>query len=301
MSNGYTQISSKFYDQFESERKIIIENNKLYESHLERLNRNFCEINSSGNTMGDSLLNLIINGNYIKNDDIVKFSLWNYRCMKSHQKEMLVINLQTKIYPFDRYFHLLVNKYKIRAFDDYLIAYSDTSSFQELEKKFYKNGYFSEVEILKLKNLTTLAVLGHDDIENQILKFILNLYKHSSALFEKDTSPLVYLYTVILRNTLGQLESKNSIVKTLELFENNLKHNNGHDVIMYFDNEYFNSVIKPKIDPNIWMFSRLDRTGQKKSEIIQRILNDDSIWLNDKIMNNQYKKGNLFFLPTDKK
>jgi len=37
---GLTQISSKFYDQFESERKIIIENNLLYEAHLERLNRN---------------------------------------------------------------------------------------------------------------------------------------------------------------------------------------------------------------------------------------------------------------------
>ncbi len=106
---GYTQISSNFYDQFESERKIIIENNLLYKSHLERLNRNFCEINSSGNTKGDSLLNLIINGNYIKNDDIVKFSLWNYRCMNSHQKEMLDINLQTMIHPFDRYFNLLLS------------------------------------------------------------------------------------------------------------------------------------------------------------------------------------------------
>lgn len=280
---GYTQISSKFYDQFESERKIIIENNLLYKSHLERLNRNFCEINSSGNTMGDSLLNLIINGNYIKNDDILDFSLWNYRCMKLHQKEMLAVNLQTKIYPFDRYFHLLVNKYKIIAFDKYLYTFSDTTSFQELEKKFYKNGYFSDVEILKLKNLTTLAVLGHDDIENQLLKFILNLYKHSSALFEKDPSPLVNLYMVILPNTLGHLESKNSIVKTLELFENNLKHNNGHDVIMYFDDFYYIYVIEPKIDPNIWMFSRLDRMGQKKNEIIQRILNDKTIWLNSQI------------------
>jgi hypothetical protein len=221
--------------------------------------------------------------------------------MKSHQKKMLDVNLQTKIYPFDRYFHLLVNKYKIRAFDDYLISYSDTSSFQELEKKFYKNGYFSEVEMLKLKNLTTLAVLGNNDIENQILKFILNLYQHSSALFEKNPGPLVNLYGEILTEILGQLESKNSVIKTLALFENNLKHNNGHDLIIYFDDFYYSYVIKPKIDPNIWMFSRLDRTGQKKSEIIQRILNDDSIWLNDKIMNNQYKKGNLFFLPTDKK
>ena len=44
-----------------------------------------------------------------------------------------------------------------------------------------------------------------------------------------------------------------------------------------------------------------DRMRQKKNEIIQRILNDDSIWLDDQIMNNQYKKGELFFLPTDKK
>ncbi|MBK9736145.1 MAG: hypothetical protein IPO92_14780 [Saprospiraceae bacterium] len=233
--------------------------------------------------MGDSLLNLIINGDYIKNDDILDFSLWNYRCMKLHQKEMLDLNLQTKIYPFDRYFHLLVNKYKMRAFDEYLYAYSDTTSFQELETKFYKNGYFSDVETLKLKNLTTLAVLGNDDIEKQILKFILNLYQHSSALFEKDPGPLVNLYTVILPNTLGQLESKNSIVKTLELFENNLKSDSGHGLIMYFDNLYYRYVIKPKIDPNIWMGISSDRMGQKKNEIIQRILNDKTIWLNDQI------------------
>ncbi len=279
---GYTQISSKFYDQFESERKIIIENNLLYKSHLERLNRNFCEINSSGNTMGDSLLNHVINGNYIKNDDILDFSLWNYRCMNSHQKEMLNLRLQSKLYPFDRYFHLLVNKYKIRAFDKYLYAYSDTTSFRELEKIFYKNGYFSEVEILKLKNLTTLAVLGNDDIEKQILNFILNLYQHSSALFEKDPRPLINLYGVIMTETLGQLESKNSVVKTLDLFKNNLKNDNGH-ITIYFDSFYFNFVIKPKIDSNIWMFIRSDRMGQRKSEIIQRILNDDSIWLNDHI------------------
>jgi hypothetical protein len=277
---GLTQISNKFYDQFENERKIIIENNKLYEAHLERLNRNFCEINSSENIMGDSLLNLIFNGNCIKNDDILKFSLWNYRCMKSHQKNFIALMLQSRIYPFDRYFHLLVNKYKIRAFDDYLIAFNDTTSFQELEFKFYKDSYFSELEMLKLKNLTTLAVLGNIDIENQILKLILNLYQHSSALFEKNPGPLVNLYGEILTEVLGQLESKNSVVKTLKLFENNLKFDNG-SIIMYFDDFYYNSVIKPKIDPNIWIFSRLDRMGQKKNEIIQRILNDDSIWLND--------------------
>jgi len=31
------------------------------------------------------------------------------------------------------------------------------------------------------------------------------------------------------------------------------------------------------------MFSRLDRMGQKKNEIIQRILEDKTIWLNDQI------------------
>ena len=199
--------------------------------------------------------------------------------MKLHQKKVLAIRLQTRLYPFDKYFHKLVNKYKIRAFDDYLYAYSDTTSLQELEKKFYKNGYFSDVETLKLKNLTTLAVLGHDDIEKQILKLILNLYQHSSALFEKDPSPLVNLYMVILPNTLGQLESKNSIVKTLVLFENNIKFDSGHDLIMYFNYYYFNSVIKPKIDPNIWMGISSDRMGQKKNEIINRILNDKTVWI----------------------
>jgi len=129
-----------------------------------------------------------------------------------------------------------------------------------------------------LSVIPTLAVLGNDDIENQLLKFILNLYHHSSALFEKDPSPLVDLYMVILPKTLGQLESKNSIVKTLELFENNLNHDNGHGVIMHFDDLYYRYVIQPKIDPNIWMRIRSDRMGQKKNEIIQRILNDDSIW-----------------------
>lgn len=285
--NGWTQNLTDIYTKLKNDKFEIIENKTQYNKYFDLMCRYFCEINSENNLQGDSLLTIINHGGYITDESFISFAIRTYSCFNNDQKKFIRVQSQIKLKPFSMYFHDFICKYKITDFNEYLKVFGDTSHIDRIQSKFIQDGSFSKVDILILNNLSTRAVLGDKVIEEKIINFVLKLFRNADEFYannkyDKDNK-LSHLYNKILPATLGRLESRSSVIESLELFDNDLFSDTGHDVKYYYYKTYYNLVIIPKIEINE-LYSKsiyFPKSGKDIKEIIYLLLNNNDIWLHD--------------------
>ncbi|HHH54525.1 MAG TPA: hypothetical protein ENK91_12765 [Bacteroidetes bacterium] len=263
------------WDNIKKDIDTIEQNNECIEKYFNNLSSKFCLLNQSPNNFGDSIIILLVqHPKLFSKNFLFKFSVNNAYCLQDLQRETLKKLIESSIIPFERYFHELVCNYNINAFNDILYEFSNVDDLKKIKTDFLEDN-LSASDILILKNLATLSVLGDESIENALMDFIRDIFLESKELFDSKPRLMLSLYTKVLPSTIALFKSKSSVLNSLYLFENNLSISSG---LIYFDSLYYDLIIKPKIDPNVWIYIRPSRMKEKKIEIISKILHDDSIW-----------------------
>jgi len=277
------QDDKMIWDDIKRDAELVEYHKKFIEPHFNKVLMSFCSFKK--NQYRDSIItHLEQYPELYSKDHFLDFAYRNARCLQESQKETVKRNIQSMIRPFERNFHVLVCKYKISSFNEFLYRFANVEDLKQIRANFLNNG-ISSTDILLLKSLATLSVLGDKSIDSEILSFIHDIFLESKAIFDKKPQLMTTLYMKIIPSTIALFESKSSVINTLYLFENDLNVGSGHSAKIYFDNQYYSLIIKPKIDPNIWIYIRPKKMKEKRKEIIFKILNDDSIWL-DHMKNN---------------
>lgn len=271
-----TQTSLK---QVKEGLQIVGLYNGVIVSQVRSLATDFCELNEKDLKIGDSIVfHLIKNIDNISDREFIDFSYQIVRCVSHKQKMLLREQLAVRIRPFDTHFHKLVCLYEITSFNHLLLDFSSIRELNEIIENFEKKGLTTN-DLLILKNYATLAVLGDKSREEKLFRFVRDIFEISKTRFYDDPSLLTTIYTKILPSVIAMFESKSSVVNTLYMFDNEFQVDSGHGAVISFDIWYYNTIIRPKIDPNLWMYVDSRNINKVKDEVVSRIMNDDSIWL----------------------
>lgn len=274
---------------------LIIKTDELqeYQSkqhyHIElfrKITSSFCFLNHNNIEKTTKLLSLSLNTNSVipevnRNDFFIK----NYRCFDENQKREITGYLNTSLYPNAPRFHQLVSLYQLSSKSKYLTNKDlDLVFFRVrnyLKDMPYKNRINDEL-IRELKDVSTLVNLELGS-EDYLIEQVNKLYFDFEGIRGEEIERYIHMfYRDILPNTIGILNSKNAMRKTCFYLSENRK-----SIFEYYDDaapptlgmQYFLLCVAPKLSNSEIELLAWMNFDKNKEEIKQRILLDDSIWL----------------------
>ncbi|HMR42916.1 MAG TPA: hypothetical protein PKC40_03745 [Saprospiraceae bacterium] len=238
----------------------------------------FYFIKTYSNEEAMKLLDFVLKDNFLPIYLRHKFLVDNFKYFDPVQIRQIRDRITEFLRPSDFYYHILVSYFHVSEEIPYLKTHTSDSIFFIIKKDVVDNK-IEKWNLTQLRNLTTLYNLEYRKDEDWFLSEINDLYAYLY-------SPAIKRYRLfweVLLNSINIMNSKKAITSTLYLIdaESNISSEDlASDIASYPpDQGYFNYLVAPKLKS----FAReeilaLDFEASKQT-IKQRILEDNSIWL----------------------
>lgn len=244
------------------------------------ISKNFCLLNYQFSTEAERFLEFSLRESSIPIEVKTSFFLRQYRCFENHQIEAIRNYLLSNLKPNDYLFHELTSIYQLFKFRPLLVSNASSEKLKNDIILELRNTGLRKQTIIELKNKATLANLSINDLEDEIIDLVNSIYVeiHDS----NSTMPLVGFYLDVLPNTIGLLNSKIAIVKSLAFLDENLDSPiKGYDDLgnLDFPTEYYLTCIRPKLNTGKLDDLFFNNFAENKDKIKQIIIEDDTIWL----------------------
>ncbi len=271
---------------------------------MQKLDEHYCVYKASNNFDLENYFNIIMDDRITVTDKRLRFLLNNHYCLSdsemSKAKQFLLQNIGSFSYGLYAKF---VSLYDLESIAPSIPPLSYEDIFNVIKNK----GYLNREQKNMLSDYAILANIGRID-ENEFIQFIIDVL---NLRLEEDPIGVNLFFGQFFEYCLPMLESKNSIISTIDVFlddklvllnndynsihesshsdqHNEAEHDHIHvghsqDISISIAQQYINYCVVPKILLNgelIYLFFDVDNNIK---EIKELILSDQVIWKSEVI------------------
>lgn len=274
LSDFYTNAALEDFTNYLSEAKSFRDQHYQIQSKFEKASNLFCYINSIDSISANKFIERSLHNSFLEQNKKYWFLILQFECFSLAQRRNIYTYLNQKLLSEERYFHQLVSLFQIKSKLPILMENADTSlAFLLPENNPFRGSTRKAITKKKVLNLTTLANLGNDSLEDSLL----TIYK---LIKNENYSPLeVSMVYSLYKEVLKHLHSKKSVLHGLHIMEKDYKEQPNPCLTISDPAEvHYLFYISAKIkDPGL---DEMAYTNFKhcKKEMIELIKTDNSIW-----------------------